>query len=909
MKSAAAATMSKWIVTDPNADVNFAGDLLNNHGCYWPRPDYTQEYWQRAHVFAEFFSLSRSMAKAGYRRQAMFYYEASSGEAPIKEIMMHPDRVIEHVRRFSQGRDTDHLSLRRIVDVLDPERTDPVFAENRRRNTIEAAIANHCNAQGKGWDYLVTPSFRERVLHKLIEIQPLLRNITFEDAIFELHYWGPFCMWDATVGVYGGRHAQSYNAPPEKALGLALQYGSIIPLLARGGEGFDVVDIYTRPVPILDQAWEEASGFLNIVSKRVRRSDGSEIGFRFETGAALLLSRFMHDHMWRTGSRFLNKERANETVKKHYASTAEQEGFQHLKDLVLPYIAEHCSNWSLLHDIFQHDPALRGFWVEEVDTAKNRGKLKRTADIEAALCSYMPRGGYEDVEIAAKVTRRRDKKIPVPPSLQVPEQAGGLHMDAFASKNDPTIFNDRWFARLGGTASPDRSPKDDNLTRGQVFAEVAVLGAMHDGLARSDRPYTLFYLDDAGDGVRAADFRHKHQLDLGAEQGTIIDYLSGGSFAEDVAAEESAENESRVKDLCFSERNESFRKKYGIGNVMAYSDIANFAKILEGKREATDTEYAMAIAAHGEPKIGGDAIRATALRYIDTAGEMVAFRPGFLSPATCRCILEAVSAAFGKTERTHDEIAYRSRVFLDRHYYMPEALRPPPEEQDFADILIRVGLQTKQVLQPRHATPDRDLFVTMARLLHYYEMMGDPTKCNRQIVRDERTGALTEEAIVNFHKVSIKNPFFLQSFMTHQGPNFATLSDLSEQNVKSDYEKFLKDPDYQDFLRDRLDLAKWTKKPERKAKLVRMIWFYMRAHRLDVPGVDMSPAADGQKTSVIGHLLVKGVCAFDRDDTVNLPPHYQAARIWWHGLAQWKKAKVIGHALTYQVGAPALTQA
>ncbi len=94
MQSLAASTGSKWIANKPL----YPGDLFNNHGCYWPVPDYTDPYWRKAHVFAEKFSYGRSEAKAGYREQSMFYAPASSGPAIIREIMSYPARFIEKAR-------------------------------------------------------------------------------------------------------------------------------------------------------------------------------------------------------------------------------------------------------------------------------------------------------------------------------------------------------------------------------------------------------------------------------------------------------------------------------------------------------------------------------------------------------------------------------------------------------------------------------------------------------------------------------------------------------------------------------------------------------------------------------------------------------------------------------------------
>jgi hypothetical protein len=872
MQSLCASTGSKWITDKPN----YPGDLFNNSGCYWPVPDYTQDYWKLQHTAAEKFTYGRSNAKYAYREQAMFYYAASSGRDLIPELMLYPERVIEHARRFTDDKDTPYLTVRRAADVLDPERMQNIFALNYQRNAAEAAVAAHHMRD----TYIIAPAHREQMLRSLSSKHSILRGVGFEDAVFEKHLWGPLCLFDATKGIYGGNAAWSFNAPMEKALGAAIQYGVAVPLQARQGASFDVTDIWNRPVSVVDQACEDARGIVDVVGTKVKLRDGAEVRFRFETAVALLLTRFMYDDMYRKGDPALESDHAHPIVKAHYANDEDQRRFVQLKEIMLPYMAEFC-NWPTLRRILNHDPALKDYWDEHV--VPSRKNLRPEAEIEAAILGYLPRGGYDNAALRAKVQERRDAPKTLQFAMQsLPQMSHGQHIDPFDGKQDPQFFNDRNFARLGGTSSPQDEPDPDHYTRGQAAAVMTLAEFLHDGLPPANAPRTVLYVDDVTGGARAANFREKQKIDNLGEQSSIIDPLAdgGSSYAEDVAAETSAELSDRVRMLALGNESADWRKTYNIGNVVPSSDVRASLGMYAGYREGTKTMFHWALAAKGPLKLGGDVEQTIVRRWIDLELNGMVLTPGDVSNNSCRYIAEGVLVATGLTKRTHEGARYQFEFFMDDDDSVAVTRRGAPRKLDLADLIIHVGMKTKQDLDMLHPPKNRDQYVTMARLLQTYEMLIDPVNCNTVIKRDEHSGKDTKASIVDWNQV---DPAFI-GFAAHQpNPAVFALTDIKERGDRPDYDAFVKDPDYQAFLKNKLDVAALIEDPAQKAKLAHMIWFYMR--------VDMAVPPQ-KKVPVIGHLLIKGIQAFDRDDTINLPPEYQKARDWWHNLSAKQKANI-----------------
>ena len=897
MQSLAASTGSKYIVNSPL----YPGDLFNNHGCYWPVPDYRADYWQMAHAAAEKFAYGRSNAKAMHTKQAMFYASASSGRDLMAEIIMYPDRCIDHARRMSTDNDLPYLTMRRAADVLDPQRMAHIFKMNYQRNMVASVVAS----QHMRDTFVVGPPHREQMLRSVSERHSVLRGIHFEDAIFEKHLWLPYCLFDATTGIYDGDHAWSFNAPIEKALANSIQYGSTVPLYARHGHSFDVKDIWGREVSIVDQAWEDARALIDITGTTVRLADGSDVNFRAETCAALLLVRLMHDHQYRSGEGFLDRDRAHPIVKQHYDNLKDTERMDRLKTRILPYMAEFC-NWPTLHRILDNDPALKAFWNDHV--SPTRKNLRSTHEIETEILSYLPRGGYDNASLRQKVQERRD-----PPrafsmaQVDLRSSSHGQHIFPFDTGYDPKRFNDRNFARLGGVADPMRDDPNCGFYAPEQSAALMTLAEfLPDGLPPVKAPRTLLYLDDAVSGVRSAEFTHKHHIDQLSEQSALIDPLANGGngFAIASAAETREDFSDRIRSLGMEftrqgepqNPNEAWRAAHGVGNIIPASDVRKSLDMYSGYREGTETMFHRALAANVPLTLESDVEQTVIRRMIDLDLDGIIIAPGEMSGSSYRYLVEGALAATGLTKRPREGGRFQFEFFMDWSSYLPPPLRQPPEKLDLADLIIHLGLKTKHALDKRNPPKDRDLYVSMARLLDFYEMLIDPVNGNATTERHERTGKDTQHSIIDTKQI---DPAFIGFTLYQPGaPNLA-LTDILRRGEHSDYDAFLQDPDYQSFLNNKLDVAAWRQDPVQKAKLAYMTWFYMRAHELgDVR----------TKLPVVGHLLTKGIRAFDSDDLIDLPDQYRDARNWWHNLAAKEKTNILGLSRTMRVQGPALAK-
>ncbi len=873
MESRLVSTGSKWISETPL----YPGDLIHNMGCYWPRPDYDDAFWKMQHMNAEKFTYGRSRAKYGYPKQAMFYYPASSGRKPVELAQRYPEKILEHSLSLTQENDGDgpYMTTQRIVDALDPSVVRPeVFAQNYRNSMIASAIAaNNLRDPETGLrdTYVVGPAHREELFRSMKEFHPIMRGTVYEDAIFEAHLWGPSCLLDFTHGIYDGEHAWSRYGAVEKGVGLAIQYGSLLPIAVREGQNFDVVDLNGKPVSILDQTWEDARGLVDVVGTKVEYQ-GEEYRFRAETQAALLVSRFMHDEMYRSNSTELQRGQEHETVKAHYADKAEMAKFAELKEMMLPYLAEYC-NWPTLHQILDRDPHLKKYWDEHV--VPSAPNLKPEAEIEEAVMSYLPRGGFSGGDLSKKITSRRDPVVLKQdfPLHDIPLTPQGQHVNAFARDLDPTIFNDRNFARLGGTSNPHDEPDPDHITFEQAACMMSLPEFLHDGIPPLDLPRTLIYLDDAGAGVRPAAFHEEHGTDHPGEISALFDPLAegGSTFAEAVAAENGADLQDRVRDLTLGKDYAAWRTENKIGNIIPLSDFQASMATYEGRREGTDTEVHESLAADGPMKNSADAVETMVRRHIDLEAHGLVLPTGEMPDRNYRYLMESVNAILGKTPRTYSGGKYQHEIFMDHDYWKPPQHRntdQPLQKMDFLDVYIYVGMKAKAALDEPNPAKRRDLMVTAMRMTDLYERIIDPARRNVHTVRDAFSGKDSSKMDIDLNNIVDKS--FVGFALHLPGLPDVVDADPEVRSQHPEYDAMFKDPEFQAFANDDLDYAEYMGDPDKRAKLGQMMWFYMRGLAIptDKPGVNLP---------VSGMLLAKGIHAADRFDLQDLHPEYMKA--------------------------------
>lgn len=871
----------------------YPGDLINNNGCYYPRPDFKDDYWKMLAMNAEGYNADASRAKWGYDDKKMLYCAVSSGWKAYEQILKNSDikKVLEHSERFTTPDDEHFLTIQKSSEVLDGGIVkNDIFALNNAANL--AAIEYASIKMPKA--HIVGPADREGHLRALGENPSMLRGAKYEDAIYEINLWGPFCLMDAKGGIYHGDHAWSRYAANEKSVALAVQYGSQIPLMIRGGVQYDVTDIKGDPVSLVDQAWEDARQIIDVTRRKVIY-DGQEYKFRTETSVALMLSRFMHDDMWRTKDQRLDQKNAHTTVKKHYRSKEDKAQMQLLWEHMAPWIANNC-DWPTLHNILNEDKDLKEFYETHVLPMKN--KMKPQAETENFIFSYLPRGGFDHPELRKTVEVRKDPPI-VPIAFSKINQkprSMGVHEKPFCKEYDPKIFNDRNFARLGHSSYPDDEPDKDHYSFNQNACTM-IINAFRDGRPPQASPNRLMYLDDTDGGVRATAVRHKRRVHNPAELKMTYNELSGKESMHDHADDASFDYQTRIRQLAKSKAFAKWREQGGISeSILSLSDVSAAAGKYKNRREGLDAEYHEGIAAHGSSELGGDAIETIVRRMIDLDLNGLIIPSYEASGKQYRYIFEGVLAALGQTPRPHSGGKYRFEFFMDHDYYKPPADRGEPQKLDFLDLFIHMGMKVKSALDQNNPPKLRDEYVTVLRMCDLYEHMIDPGRRNVIIERDAVSGADHEHKKIDFNQA---DPSFVMAANYSPGlPEFYG-EDYIDQDMAHEYSSFFNNPEYVAFAENRLNYTNYMADPGNKARLAHMMWAWMCAEKIPLPGNVYAP--------VSGHLRVKGIRAFDKFDLRDLKPEDDAAFDWWHSLNAQQRQNVFKQN-TLDVEGPQITR-
>lgn len=892
MKTPLNATYSKWATYTPR----WPGDLISNLGCY-PivpvDPDNLDDYWKMQAANAEHFANTESRTHFFYNAngvsQAMLYGSASSGYDAWDIAASFPEAILNHAEDLTGEQFITTQALAR--GALDPEIVKPdIFEKNDRANRGVSDIA----AQHNKHLYVVGPNHREHFTRDIKHTYPILFGSSYEDLTFEVHYWGPFLFHDASQGIRARDAAWSNNAPLEQAIALAVQFGLEKPLLARGGEQYDVTDIYGRPVSLVDQAWEAARHVVDIATREVRH-DGDTYQFRTEKGVALLLTYFMYNAFYKNDHEALDRNKAHEIIKSHYADEKETAAFDNLKEMMLPFLAEYC-DWQTLHNILDRDPDLKQFWEEQV--VPNKGNTPDIDQIKREVLGFVPRGGFDHKKLRDKagceITYRDPEGAlrPNPAQYQSTPKPLGLHEGSFTSDWEPKIFNDRNFARLGNTESPDTDPDSNRLTREQVAAIVILHGMRDSGKRPELAPRTLFYVDDADTGDRAAYYRYigEKKIQDPGELGARFDPLAEGgkTYTGRYGAENAADLQDRVHELGTGCGCREWREHYGVGNIVPSSDVKAASDFLAGYREALDTEMHMAIQQPGPVKVPGSVVETVGRRLIDMELDGLVVPNGPLSGAGYRYMVEGVLAAMGLTPRPYSGGKYRFEIFLDHDYLKPPEYRRAPNKMDLGDIFIHLGLQAKYHLDQPGAPTDRDLLVSTARVCDLLEKVMDPGRRNIKACMDPKTGQASEEPIIDLNQV---DPELVDFARYSPGMPDMVDADGEMQDTQDLYQQFVQDPAYKAFKSGELDLAAYTNDPVKKGELIRMMWFYLRADRELMP-----------KAPVSGRMLQKGVDCFDKFDLRDLPDEYDDARDWLGNMQSKERERIFRQGVRHVQG-------
>ncbi len=841
----------------------YEGDLINNQGSYWPRPIKDDPYWTMLQKNAEGFTFDGSRFAAPHKK-AMMYCAMSGGWLGYEKAERYPHKILEHSQRIKDPNDSEFMTIQRLQEALDSSIMGPdIFARNGRLNQAAVEYASRHMP-----DYHISgPDDREGTLRALHSIHPILRSASYQDAVFEQGVWGPECLLEYRRGIYFADHAWSRNAALEKGVALAVQYGNKFTLDARDGMGYDIVDIQGRPVSITDQAWEDARHIVDVVER----------GFRTELAVALLASRFMHDDLWASGAKTLDRRHADKGVKAHYANPAQQERMKLLKDTMRPYLAERC-NWPTLHRVLREDPALENYWNNEV--LPSRPNFKSIPAVEKLILPYVPRGGFEHPALKIKAEQRADPKTLVSfPLAAKPARTLGIHDNPFDAKSDPKIFNDRNWARLGATSKPDQTPANDHLTFEQIAA-LLVVNATRKARRPANAPRVALYLDDPKGGKAGAEFIKEHGIANPGKLAGSFDPLarSGANFHDTLVLENGQFLGGRLKAYASSYALSNWRDDYQMGNVIGLSDFAAAGSKYKhnGLRQG--------IQAEGPAEMTVAGIETAVRRFIDIEANAIILPAGEITQRQSRYLVEGALAALGQAPRHDNGTEFQMEFFIDDLQNDEDGNPAEPRKAGLAEIIIRMGTQLKSKMEQPNFDPrqHRDLIVSTARMIDIYEKLIDPERCNVKTTRDPKSGEDKQSKIIDWNQV---DPDFYLPLITY-APAAPELIETAIHKVgeNTDLKAFTDDAGFKAFMKAenlKTDSERAIPQdPAEQAKAVQNIWFLMRA-------MPITPDAP-----VPGLIALKGMSAFDEYDLRDLPDSYGKAKSWNANLGARERTRI-----------------
>lgn len=884
-------TATKWI--KPGQSL-YPGDMIHNKGVYDKWPDYESPYWENQHMFAEGITFGDIFAKSGYPFKAFIYGSASSGVYGMQQARSFPEKILQHSTSLSESIDGDvpFITSVRLLEVLERELfASNVLAQNTRdQMTLARIAAGHLHRRNTEKDiYVFTPAQRQGVAKTFTGSHAMSRGTHFEDATWEMHFWGPaLLMPETTHGIYHGDHAWSNNAALEKGIGLATQYGAEATVDARGGVGFDVIDILGRPVSVVDQAWEDAR-HLVYECTRPLIFKGQEYQIRSERAALLLISRFMYDEHYGTQRDFHNsgidRDRVNDEVALHYMDVNQIERMDQLKSVMIPFLRDHC-NWPTLQRMIDFDPDLKAYHKEFIVGAEAKQFPELSVDqYRAIILGYVPRGGYVNNDMRQLASVSAD-----PPILRhafslpdAPNTPLGAVENGFDQEFSPKMYNLGLFERLGGQV-PGEFVDPDHYNFEQAAAVATLFKMRHTGTPPFEVPHRVLYLDDPAGGYRAAAFRQDHEIGDLSELSTIYDSATqgGDKFSAAVAAETAAEMNARVMELQAHGDFRAWREEHGYGLVDSYAGISSLVAKYKGYREGTDTEAHKASAAKGSIHVSGMVPQAVAHRLTTMEGNGIVIPAGALTDTDCININAGLVSIVGKAPRPYSGGKYKMKFFMDFNPHAEGHLPPSaPVELDLADLIIHVGLQVKAMLE--QPVPPKNVYhyVVLAQLLDVYERLKDPARRNSVIDRDCFDGSNSENRIIDFSQV---DPEFIKTIQYLDGMPAGTFDEsiLSKGSHNPALDAFLEDEEYRFFSQPEINDPKdpdfkarqdfyrtMMANPVAKAKLADMIWGHMRA----APNV-----LDNGQNWIVSGRLSRVADYFDAHYLNDLHPDYKSAR-------------------------------
>lgn len=551
----------------------------------------------------------------------------------------------------------------------------------------------------------------------------LSQGATFQDWTFE-RWWGPRVIDSAAMMLHGDHIYSRYGAL-EELLADQIQCGLLDDYRQHIGPGkhYDVVDCKGENITLADRAWETAKHIVDVVER----------GFRSDLALAALVGRFQIDDWLRSkhDATPIDSRKVHDVLAKR--TPEELARMDRLKEIMLPYIAAKCVEWSKYDE---HD-GLRNYYENNIlPLCPHSLDQKKTKALVAEIFSYQPKGGF-----VHPVLDKRDTAV------KATQETARHLFRASAQGNQLQVRDDKYFV--------PRSQLFEDYNFGDLSVwEQAALTFILPTMESTDLPVNsskrFMYLCDPKGGEIAGDWARKHGVSYLKEAQSAEDQFSKDNFFKSVVQKNDAAARKALAQLS----REPLLENRCVGNVSGTVDFLDV-------RYAAQKNRAF-VASAGAERYSSRAHLALQMEFFDRNVEgLVVGKEWQNHPHHNQMVVRAVLNATGLVDRGYDGGKYKMEIFEYDAAAKDSAERF--KKLDLHDLVSALGKTVEEMLDHVPHIPDKATYLACARLLEITDKLIDPGRANIARSVDRETGKEIAHEIIDWRAVDPELTQFIYS--------------------------------------------------------------------------------------------------------------------------------------------------
>lgn len=681
-------------------------DFFNNTMFYDPKPEENSEYAQRLKAQAAVAYAAVNAVSRGV--QLIFPPGAmSNGYLAYGLAEDYAQKITDATKNESgQG----YLTTQRLKHRVSPEELmNRVILPNRLQNAAINSIA-HGLFPDKGVMGVI--GF-ENSVRATRSNSALAQGATFQDWTFE-RWWGPRVIDSAGMMLHADHIYSRYGAL-EEILGDQIQCGLLDDYRQHVGPGkeYDIVDAKGEHITLADRAWENAKHIVDVVER----------GFRSDLALAALVARFQIDDWLRTkhDASPIDRRKVHPTLAKR--SAAELAQMDRLKELMLPYIAAKCMDWSK-HE--EHD-GLNNYYLNNIVMLSPDMTPEKTKALVSELFAYQPKGGFDHPVMGSRsaVATYSEKS-----SLRNAFEANRVQ------KAQIQIRNDKYFVPRADLF------EDHHFSKLPIWEQAAlkyILPAMESTDLSTAKPKRAMLLCDPKGGAIAGDWSRKHGVAYLKEAQSAEDQFVKNNFFKSVVQKADKAGRKTAESLM----DEPLLEARGVGNVFSTIDLLDI-------RAAAQKNRAF-VASRGEQRYSSRAHLALQMEFFDRNAEMLVLGKEWANhPHHNQMVVRAVMNAVGIVDRGYDGGKYQMEIFeYDETAQGLERFR----KLDLHDLISEMAKSVEPMMGQVPHIPDKASYLALARLIEISDKLIDPARANILRSVDRERGKESAHDIIDWRAV------------------------------------------------------------------------------------------------------------------------------------------------------------